>query len=468
MSNPPAYNDPDKMTSPLYIKDESDNGGTHSNSGVNNKAVFLIVDGGTFNGKTVTALGWEKTGAIYYEANTNLLSSGADYSDLYYALQQACANLIGQKGIASGDCAQVKNALDAVEMYAQPIANFNTDAPLCGAGQQVSTVFYDDLESGTANWTINNGGTTRWQYDLPYGPYAHSGAHFLYADDYPAAITDATATLAAVVIPAKAYLTFQHAYDFETDLSSPGSPYYFDGGVLEYSVNGGASWVDAGALIDYNSYKGMIYPGYVNPLQGRYAFVGSSHGYIGTRLNLSALAGQTVSFRWRMGLDDSISGWGWWLDDVRVYRCNITITGTAGVGGATLSYTDGTVKTVTADGSGNYTITVPMGWSSMVMPYKTGYTFTPVSKSYSNVQSNQTNQNYTATTCVGCADVNVTIGGNSLGGYTLDTGDRVLPRYGINGGPVRVVSTNGVRSSPASARSTAAASTRSWVFQPTS
>ena len=31
-----------------------------------------------------------------------------------------------------------------------------------------------------------------------------------------------------------------------------------------------------------------------------------------------------------------------------------------------------------------------------------------------------------------------------MGNYTLDTNQKVSPRYGINGGPVRVVSTNGV------------------------
>ncbi len=120
MSNPPQYGDPDKMTSPNYYTGGDDNGGIHWNSGVNNKAVYLMVDGtatdGPFNGKTVTALGWDKTAAIYYEANTDLLTSGADYTDLYHALQQACTNLVGQKGITIADCAQVKNALDAVEM----------------------------------------------------------------------------------------------------------------------------------------------------------------------------------------------------------------------------------------------------------------------------------------------------------------------------------------------------------------
>ena len=88
MSNPPVYGDPDKMTSANYNITDLDNGGVHTNSGVNNKAVFLMVEGGTFNGKTVSALGWDKTEAIYYEVQTNLLSSGTDYSDLYYAVQQ--------------------------------------------------------------------------------------------------------------------------------------------------------------------------------------------------------------------------------------------------------------------------------------------------------------------------------------------------------------------------------------------
>ncbi len=131
MKNPPQKGDPDKMTSSKYRKTLSDNGGIHHNSGVNNKAVYLMVDGGTFNKKTITGIGWDKTAAIYYEANTNLLTSGSDYSDLYYAVQQACSNLIGQIGITSNDCVQVQNALLAVEMNKQPASKFNPDAALC-------------------------------------------------------------------------------------------------------------------------------------------------------------------------------------------------------------------------------------------------------------------------------------------------------------------------------------------------
>ena len=119
-----------------------------------------------------------------------------------------------------------------------------------------------------------------------------------------------------------------------------------------------------------------------------------------------------------------------------------SISGNAGVAGATLNYTDGTPKTATANGSGNYSISVPSGWTGTVTPYQTGYTFTPVSRSYANVQSNQTAQNYTTQVCANCANVNTYIGGNLVGAYSVSPASYVSPRYGINGGPVKVSSTN--------------------------
>ena len=78
-----------------------------------------------------------------------------------------------------------------------------------------------------------------------------------------------------------------------------------------------------------------------------------------------------------------------------------TISGNAGVGGATMTYTGGSTS---ADGSGNYSFLVSSGWSGTVTPSKSGYTFSPPSRSYSNVTSNQTGQNYTASSTGGFTD----------------------------------------------------------------
>jgi len=321
MRNPPAFGHPDKMTSPLYYRQAGDNGGVHTNSGINNKAAYLMVAGGTFNGQTITGLGIGKVARIYYEVQTHLLTSAADYADLADALYQGCNNLVGTSGINPGDCVEVRKATTAVEMNLQPAGGaFNPEAPVCAANQTPSNVFFDDLEGGWGNFVASaSTGSARWQRDSAYEPYAHSGLHSLYANDFPAAVTDTSVAMANnVTLPSNAFLHFSQAFGFES-----GS---FDGGVVEYSVNGGSTWMDAGPLFDTNGYTGTVAIGYSNPLAGRPAFVNDSHGYISSRLNLSSLGGQSIRLRWRMGLDLSDYNQGWWLDDVRIYTCPSDVT----------------------------------------------------------------------------------------------------------------------------------------------
>ena len=125
MENPPAFGHPDRMGSPNYYTGTGDSGGVHINSGVSNKAAFLMTDGGTFNGQTITGLGITKVARIYYEVNTNMLTSGSDYTALGNALNQGCVNLIGVVGITAPDCTEVGKAVTATEMVTPPPANDN-------------------------------------------------------------------------------------------------------------------------------------------------------------------------------------------------------------------------------------------------------------------------------------------------------------------------------------------------------
>ncbi|MGE5376038.1 MAG: C39 family peptidase, partial [Bacteroidota bacterium] len=75
---------------------------------------------------------------------------------------------------------------------------------------------------------------------------------------------------------------------------------------------------------------------------------------------------------------------------------DIAISGNVGVAGATISYIDITPKTTQSDANGNFTITVPTGWSGTITPTRTGFTFTPGSISYTNAASNLTGQNFIA------------------------------------------------------------------------
>jgi len=343
MADPTLFNDPDRMTSVFYYTGQNDNGGVHTNSGVNNKAVFLMTDGGSFNGQTITGLGINKVAKIYYEAQTQLLTSGSDYLDLYDALYQSCQSLVGTAGIVGGDCTQVRNATLAVEMNLQPVASFNPEATLCPAGQSPVNQIVYDFESGTAGWTIaNQSGSDPWQRTQGFST---SGTWALWSP--PSNVVSDKRAQTTVSVPAGTnYLYFRHAFDFE----SFGATRY-DGGVLEYSTNGGSSWINASALYESGqTFNGSVSPGATsNPIIGMTGFVGTSHGYVSTRLNLASLANQSVIFRWRTGSDSSVQSiLGWIVDDVHVYS-GCTATPVAGAGadqrvqpgaGVTLNGTD--------------------------------------------------------------------------------------------------------------------------------
>lgn len=75
----------------------------------------------------------------------------------------------------------------------------------------------------------------------------------------------------------------------------------------------------------------------------------------------------------------------------------VVISGNAGVSGATLSFVDGIQKSVIASADGSYALAVASGWSGTVTPAKTGYSFSPASRNYGGITTNQTAQNYSAT-----------------------------------------------------------------------
>jgi hypothetical protein len=67
----------------------------------------------------------------------------------------------------------------------------------------------------------------------------------------------------------------------------------------------------------------------------------------------------------------------------------------AGVDGVSVSSDNGGGSDTT-DATGYYEIIVPYDWTGIVTVSKTGWNFTPSSRSYSNVTSDQTNEDYTA------------------------------------------------------------------------
>jgi bacillolysin len=328
MMDPTLFGHPGKMSDSAYFWCDSsaatdpqgDSGGVHTNSGIPNHAYALMVDGGNYNDTTVTGIGLTKAAKIQYRALTVYLTSGSGFGDNYTAINQSCTDLIGTAGIIASDCTQVTKALQAVEMNNTWACQDATRAPAqCATGAAINT-FSDTFESVTTNWTLTNGAGS-WGAHIT--DFAKSGSYAAYGND-PGAASDHRLTLSsAITIPAGGKLYFDHAFEFENDSFNS-----YDGGVLEYSTNGGSSWTDAGSLMDGGrTYNGTIPSFFGNPLGVRSGFVRSSSGYTGTRLNLASLAGQNVKFRFRVGSDSSVASLGWLIDNFTIYSCTAVATG---------------------------------------------------------------------------------------------------------------------------------------------
>ena len=99
---------------------------------------------------------------IYYEVQTNLLTSASDYQDLHANLGQGCRNLIGTAGITAANCREVKDATLATQMNLGPIlarTPRRRNAPPAGLK---TNLFFDNLENpASGNWTKHG---TKWYY----------------------------------------------------------------------------------------------------------------------------------------------------------------------------------------------------------------------------------------------------------------------------------------------------------------
>ncbi len=259
MHNPEKHYQPDRMTDIQYYDDDpyfQDNGGVHINSGVANKAAYLIADGDTFNGYTIRGLGVQKMGQIFYRTNTVFLTSGSDYQDLGDALPAACQSLIGTSGITTSDCDEVVKAVKATEMDQMPRMAAAPEAALCAPGEYVNNTFFDDLEnaaSGTWASESVSGTVNAWYYPQQSAPndilqdiggshYATSGVNNFWGYDQGegAAGDYAIAMTRDIQIPQQAFFHFRHAYDFDAVYNSSAGKYsYTDGGMVEYSLDHG-------------------------------------------------------------------------------------------------------------------------------------------------------------------------------------------------------------------------------------
>jgi Zn-dependent metalloprotease len=358
MYNPVCYGNPGKVSDAQYVCAATpDAGGVHSNSGVPNHAYAMLVDGGSYNGQSISAIGLTKAAHMYYRAQSVYQGPASGFSDHADALQQSCTDLLGanlanlKTGAPSGeimnasDCAQVAKAAQAVEMRTPPTqCNFQpmlakSPPPLCTTGTAVA-VASDTFEGGKRGgikWLLSNVGSAPEFKARNWGvvsnlPDARPG-YGIFSVDYAGGTCSPGGDQTGVqrldspeiTIPASATtlrMTFDHWMSSEAG---------FDGGNLKISVNGGAWQLVKAVDFIYNPYNATLTTaaaGNTNPMAGEPAFTGADGGSVSgswgrSIVNLAPYAAinDKVKLRFEMGNDGCGGAFGWYLDDVMVYRC---------------------------------------------------------------------------------------------------------------------------------------------------
>jgi Zn-dependent metalloprotease len=324
VKNPPRFDQPDTMTSPLYAGGINDNGAVHTDSGVGNKAFYLISQGGTFHGKRITGIDGARLtrSATLYLSVIQHLVSGSDYADLASVLEQSCADLAARHtvGFTTADCRSVHRVTVATRMRTTPpAAPQPPDAPMaCPSGSGHLRVLFNS-ETGKPRSKFLTGTTWSRAPSAVAPANATSGTRSWFSLDPEDIGVSSLVMRRPLPLPAhrRVYLWFEQwrVLDFIGHFVNDAGTVH----VADLSVGGRAR--NASGLPWVNGPRGRIEDRFGNPAGGQLGFGRDSHGYVASRADLSSYAGHAVTPRFTMTTDDSIAYPGWYLDDIRVYTC---------------------------------------------------------------------------------------------------------------------------------------------------
>jgi hypothetical protein len=166
-----------------------------------------------------------------------------------------------------------------------------------------------------ANWAqATTGAVSSFWQTFSSGGVGNTGHVFITGQS---AVSDTSLTSPTVAIhTANTQLKFQHAFNLDAE-----GQQYYDGGMLEISIGGGAfnDIIAAGGAFVQGGYNGSVSPGGDTLTPNRSCWGGNSNGFMTTTVNLPASAvGQNVQLRWRFSSDNIIASSGWGLDSIEL------------------------------------------------------------------------------------------------------------------------------------------------------
>jgi hypothetical protein len=240
------------------------------------------------------------------------------------------------------DCGTCPGNWDAAEDCNACVGNWDPewDCLLCipnwmdnddDCGTFLFSADFDTTPGGFLHSSLS-GGTTHdpWERGVATGGQScHSGSCFATTLDgnYPecqdAALVSPAINLSPFALSASTMeLTFWHWYNIE----SPTGDTWWEGGMVQFSDNGGSSWDDVSPS---PSYQGVITTGDLGwdgcPetafVAGHWAWSGDIAGDVWTQVTVPILESYYVSdfrFRFVFGSDEAIEDLGWLVDDIIV------------------------------------------------------------------------------------------------------------------------------------------------------
>lgn len=362
MWNPNCNGDPAKVLDTAnYYCGTADSGGVHTNSGVTNHLYALLVDGGTYNGYTMTGMGFVKAAHLWWRAQKNYLTATSDFANFADALEASANDLIGVNlqglsttvtpagltglSITSADVQNVKNGILAVQLRTSPATQCNytpllaQSAPSLCASATNNPLFKEDWENGLGNWTVTNVPTkpSTWEardWTIKSNlPKSRPGKAIFAIDpingDCASNLQNGILRLESPTITMPTFTSGKYEMAFNHYVATEST---WDGGNIKYSLNDGSWTLVPVTAFTYNGYNSTLdgTSSNDNPLKGQKAFTGTDGGSLGgswgqSVIDLSKLgvtSGSKIKFRFEMGTDGCNGVEGWYLDELYVYNCS--------------------------------------------------------------------------------------------------------------------------------------------------
>lgn len=362
MWNPNCNGDPAKVLDATnYYCGTADSGGVHTNSGVTNHLYALLVDGGTYNGYTMTGMGFVKAAHLWWRAQKNYLTATSDFANFADALEASANDLIGVnlqglsttgtpagltgQSITSADVQNVKNGILAVQLRTSPATQCNytpllaQSAPSLCASATNNPLFKEDWENGLGSWTVTNVPTkpATWEardWTIKSNlPKSRPGKAIFAIDpingDCASNLQNGILRLESPTITMPTFTSGKYEMAFNHYVATEST---WDGGNIKYSLNGGSWTLVPVTAFTYNGYNSTLdgTTSSDNPLKGQRAFTGTDGGSLGgswgqSVIDLSKLgvtSGSKIKFRFEMGTDGCNGVEGWYLDELYVYNCS--------------------------------------------------------------------------------------------------------------------------------------------------